>query len=224
MLLTTFLSVLGKGLQVIPFHGTVRTIFLNLGQFLCMAAGPVALGAPALLSATWFPPSERTTATAIGALVGYFGLAVAFAVGPAMVPDVVVQTNVSNASISNSTQNLAKLTDQQITRYTYFELGLCTAVFLCVLVYFPARPPLPPCFTSSTPHGESTKASVKKVMKNRQFLLLTTISSLMIGIYFGWLSMLGVFLEKFHVDAVTAGWLGCASMLAGVVSGIIIAR
>lgn len=53
------------------------------------------------------PLSERTTATAIGTLAGYFGLAVAFAVGPAMVPDVVMQTNVSNASIPDSTQNLA---------------------------------------------------------------------------------------------------------------------
>ena len=224
MLLTTFLVVLGKGLQVIPFVDTMRTIFLNLGQFLCMAAGPVALGAPPLLSATWFPPNERTTATAIGTLVGYFGIAVAFAVGPAMVPDVVAQTDFSNVSISNSSQNLAKLTDQQIIRYTYFELGLCTAVFLCALLYFPARPPLPPCPTAATPHGVSTKASVKKVLINRQFLLLTAITSLTLGIYFGWLSMLGVFLDKFHVDAVTAGWLGCASMLAGVVSGIIVAR
>jgi len=70
----------------------------------------------------------------------------------------------------------------------------------------------------------STKAPLKKIMKNSQFLLLTTITALTFGIYYGWLSMLGVFLEKFHVDAVTARWLGCAATLAGVVSGILIAR
>ena len=126
-----------------------------------MAGGPVALGGSPLLSATWFPPSERTTATAIGTLAGYFGIALAFAVGPAMVPDVVMQTSVNNVSISNTSQNLAKLADQKLIQYTYFELGLCTAVFVCVLVYFPARPPLPPSFTSSTPHRVSTKASLK---------------------------------------------------------------
>ena len=226
MLLTTFLAVLGKGLQVIPFNDiTIRTIFINLGQFLCMTMGIVALGAPPLVSGTWFPPSERTTATAIGTLVGNFGIAAAFLVGPAMVPGVDAQTNVSNASISNSTaQDLAKLIHGQILQYTYFELGLCTAVFLCVLVYFPARPPLPPSITSSTSHRVSTKASVKKVMKNRQFLLLITITALIVGIYFGWLSMLSVFLDKFHVDAVTAGWLGCSSILGGVASGIIVGR
>ncbi|KAL9955626.1 hypothetical protein ACROYT_G036977 [Oculina patagonica] len=88
VLLIAFLSVLGKGLQVIPFDDKkVGTIFLNLGQFLVMAGGPVAIGAPPLVSATWFPSSERTTATAIGTLAGYFGIAIAFAVGPAMVPN-----------------------------------------------------------------------------------------------------------------------------------------
>ena len=225
MLLTTFLTVLGKGLQVIPFHDTtIRTVFINLGQFFCMASGTVALGAPPLVSATWFPPSERTTATAIGTLVGYFGIAAAFAVGPAMVPSVVAQTNASNVPLSNSTQDLRKLIDKQILQYTYFELGLCTVVFFCALVYFPARPPLPPSVTSSIPHTMSTKASLKNVIKNRQFLLLTTISALIFGVYYGWVSMLGVILDKFHVDAVTAGWLGCSSMLAGVVSGIIVGR
>ena len=189
-----------------------------------MATGTVALGAPPLVSATWFPPSERTTATAIGTLVGYFGIAAAFAVGPAMVPGEVAQTTVSNVSISNSTQDLKKLIDQQILQYTYFELSLCTVVFFCALVYFPARPPLPPSLTSSTPHTVSTKASLKNILKNRQFLWLTTITALTFGVYYGWLSMLGVFLDKFHVDAVTAGWLGCSSTLAGVASGIIVGR
>ena len=225
MLLSTFLAVLGKGLQIVPFHDTtMRTVFINLGQFFCMASGTVALGAPPLVSATWFPPSERTTATAIGTLVGYFGIAAAFAVGPAMVPGVVAQTNISNASISNSIQDLTKLIDQQILQYTYFELGLCTAAFFCALVYFPTRPPLPPSLTSSTPHTVSIKASLKQILTNRQFLWLTTITAVIFGVYYGWVSMLGVFLDKFHVDAVTAGWLGCSSMLAGVASGIIVGR
>ena len=193
VLLTTFLAVLGKGLQVIPFDDTsMRTIFINLGQFFCMTTGTVALGAPPLVSATWFPPSERTTATAIGTLVGYFGIAASFAVGPAMVPVVVAQTNASNTSIPNSTQDQAKLIDHQLLQYTYFELALCTVVFLCALVHFPARPLFPPSLTSSTPHRVSTKAALKKAMKNRQFLWLTIITALIFGVYFGWLSMLDV--------------------------------
>lgn len=180
-----------------------------------MAGGPVAIGAPPLVSATWFSPSERTTATAIGTLAGYFGIAIAFAVGPAMVPNEVVQANVSNSSL---------YADDEIIKYMYFELGLCTAVFLCALLYFPARPPVPPSLTSATPHTLSTMASVKQAMKNRQFLLLASLTGITFGMYFGWLSMLDVFLAEFDVDANTAGWLGCSATLAGVVSGIALAR
>ena len=218
VLLISFLSVLGKALQVIPFDDKkVRAIFIHIGQFFVMSGAPVSVGGPPLVSATWFPPNERTTATAIGTLAGYFGIAVAFAVGPAMVPNEVVPTNASNSSIS-------KHADHQLIQYTYFELGLCTAVFLCALLYFPARPPLPPSLSSSTPHTLSTSASLKQTMSNCKFLPLAAMTGLTFGIYFGWLSMLAVFLAKFHVDAITAGWLGCASSLAGVFSGIALAR
>lgn len=220
MLLIAFLSVLGKCLQAIPVRDNkVRSILINAGQFITMAGGPVAIGAPPLVSATWFPPSERTTATAIGTLAGYFGIAMAFAVGPAMVP-----STVSNLSASETKENLAKVMNHQITQYTFFEVGLCAAVFVCVLLYFPARPPLPPCLSSSTQSTQSTRASFRQVMRDGQFWLLITLAGLVFGVYFGWLSMLDVFLAKFKVDPTTAGWLGCAATLAGVVSGILLAR
>lgn len=227
MLLTAFLSVLGKGLQVVPVpfdDKKMRTILINIGQFLTLAGGPVSVGGPPLVSATWFPPGERTTATAIGTLAGYFGIAQSFAVGPAMVPNRFVPSNASNSSTSDSPETLAKLADHQLTQYMYFELGLCTLVFFCTLVYFPARPPLPPSLTSSTSHALSTKASLRRIVRNRPFWLLVALTGTTFGIYFGWLSMLDVFLAKFNVDAITAGWLGCAATLAGVVSGIALAR
>ena len=190
-----------------------------------MAGGPVAIGAPPLVSATWFPPGERTTATAIGTLAGYFGIAMAFAVGPAMVhKDVPLPSTVSNLSASEKKEYLAKVMNHQITQYTFFELGLCAAVFVCVLLYFPARPPLPPCLSSSTQSTQSTRASFRQVMRDGQFWLLIMLAGLVFGVYFGWLSMLDVFLAKFKVDPTTAGWLGCAATLAGVVSGILLAR
>lgn len=49
-------------------------------------AGPVAMCAPPLISAVWFPPRQRTTATAVTALATYYGLAFSFVIGPAFVP------------------------------------------------------------------------------------------------------------------------------------------
>ena len=44
-----------------------------------MSAAPV-------LSATWFPPRERTLATAIATTANYLGVAVSFAAGLSLVP------------------------------------------------------------------------------------------------------------------------------------------
>ncbi|XP_068673644.1 solute carrier family 49 member 4 homolog [Montipora foliosa] len=217
VLLTALLSVLGKGLQIIPFDDRkVQTIVIHLGQFLLMAGGPVAIGAPPLLSATWFPVDERTTATAIGALAGYFGTAIAFAVGPAMVP----ASNYDNSSDIN----LARTMNHKITLYSCIELGLCITVFLCILFYFPSRPPLPPSISSSRSPEVSTKASLEQLARDGQFWLLMFLAGLCCGVYFGWLSVLDIFLADFKVDAVTAGWLGCSSTIAGVFSGIVLAR
>lgn len=44
-------------------------------------AGPIAMGAPPALSSEWFPPEQRTTATAIATVSNTLGLAVSFLLG-----------------------------------------------------------------------------------------------------------------------------------------------
>lgn len=50
-------------------------------------AGPIVMSAPSVISAVWFPPGQRTTATAVTALSSYYGLAFSFVFGPALVSD-----------------------------------------------------------------------------------------------------------------------------------------
>ena len=54
---------------------------MHLGQALNGFGGPVAMGAPPLLSAVWFPVHERTTSTAFGNVLNGFGVAVSFIIG-----------------------------------------------------------------------------------------------------------------------------------------------
>lgn len=54
---------------------------IHFGQFLNGLAGPIAMGAPPALSAEWFPPEQRTTATAIASVTNTLGLAVSFLLG-----------------------------------------------------------------------------------------------------------------------------------------------
>jgi len=55
--------------------------FINGGQLVNGLAGPVFMAAPPLISATWFPASQRTTATSLGILSGNVGFALAFIIG-----------------------------------------------------------------------------------------------------------------------------------------------
>ena len=55
---------------------------IHIGQFLNGLGAPVAMGGPPLVSSTWFPPTQRATATAISTLMSYVGISVSFLVGP----------------------------------------------------------------------------------------------------------------------------------------------
>ena len=215
MLLSAFLMSVGKVIQAIPFPDPIgRTVLINVGQFVIMTTGPVFLGAPPLLSATWFPSHERTTGTAIASLGAFLGIAIAFAMGPAAVP-----TILSNSTKNNGTDVMA----DSISDYLWLEAGLIIFLFLLILVYFPNKPPSPPTMSSFTNHLTGWTGFMALV-HNRSFWLLATLSGLSFGVYFGWLSLLDVILAKFHVDPTTAGWLGCGATLAGVVTGILLAK
>jgi len=55
--------------------------FINGGHLLNGLAGPVCMSAPPLISATWFPASQRTTATSLALLSGNVGFALGFVLG-----------------------------------------------------------------------------------------------------------------------------------------------
>lgn len=74
-------------------------IWMHFGQFLNGLAGPVAMMSGPVLSAAWFPPSFRTTSTAIVAIFNGLGVAFSNYVGPALVP--------AHASASDQRQGMA---------------------------------------------------------------------------------------------------------------------
>jgi nitrate/nitrite transporter NarK len=54
---------------------------MNVCAILNGVAGTVPFAGPALVANTWFPPNQRTTATAILSIFNYGGLAMAFVIG-----------------------------------------------------------------------------------------------------------------------------------------------
>eukprot|EP00118_Oscarella_pearsei_P002087 m.9450 g.9450 ORF g.9450 m.9450 type:complete len:100 (+) comp21363_c0_seq4:218-517(+) len=74
-----------------------------------------------LISAYWFPPKQRTTATALTSLAGYYGVSFSFVIGPLLVPDRNV-TNISSISSDiwkNCNLTIKNSTDCQIEMWTH---------------------------------------------------------------------------------------------------------
>ena len=198
------------------------TILINFGQIIAGIAGPVAMAAPPLLSSTWFPPHQRTTATAISSIAGYVGTAFSFLIGPAFVDDVGSTSipKIGNNYVLNSTQE-RKYRDQ-INVLLYVEAGAMLLIFFCVLIYYPARPPKPPSNSAATGRVDFT-SGLKHLVKNYNFLLLVLLYGASKGVYGAWCSVLDQNLSEFGlgVSQKFAGWLGFVAIISGSFSGII---
>ncbi|XP_033730627.1 solute carrier family 49 member 4 homolog, partial [Pecten maximus] len=129
-------------------HGHTRTA--NIAAFLNALGGPVAMGAPPVLSAAWFPPNQRTTSTAIATISNYAGFAASFLIGPLF--DSLAtkeQTNMSDSeSVTFSSMDNHTLSKNHSDADNH-ECGWCVLVMLLILFYFPSKPPTPPSKTAS---------------------------------------------------------------------------
>ncbi|CCW71843.1 unnamed protein product [Phytomonas sp. Hart1] len=77
----TLLEIAGAFLKLIGIlarHHNAGLVFLNMGQIFSGLGSPVAAGAVSALSATWFPPKERTRATAVAILFNSVGNALCY--------------------------------------------------------------------------------------------------------------------------------------------------
>ncbi|KAK7093169.1 hypothetical protein V1264_008811 [Littorina saxatilis] len=85
---TAFFVASGTVVRIFTMEPPGVTILMNVGQALNGLAGPIAMAGPPAVSATWFPPEQRTLATSIGTFFSMFGMASGFLIGPMLVPDV----------------------------------------------------------------------------------------------------------------------------------------
>ncbi|XP_020625238.1 disrupted in renal carcinoma protein 2 homolog isoform X2 [Orbicella faveolata] len=234
VLVAIFCEFIGSGLRCIPLsdqHVNLQTALIHCGQFITGIGGPIAMAAAPMVSAAWFPPEQRTTATAISSLACYSGTALSFVIGPLLVPDVEEYFKQSELNVTSNGQisylelrNHFNQTEidyfkHKIMHLMYIELGITALTMLCVIIHFPEKPKLPPSVTAAIGRLEF-KVGAKSLLKNSQFWLLVVIYGIGTGVYGGWCSILDLNLSQFDIDQKTAGWLGFGAVVAGSVSGI----
>ena len=155
------------------------------------------MNCPPLLSATWFPPTERVAATAIGYISQSVGIAVAFLLCPFIV---------------TSAERIPALNRLQAV------LGaLCVAV----AAFFPKQPARAPS-ASAGAAKHSFFAGLRVLLRHRPYLLLALLSSLTTGVPAAFQGFLDQYLTAGNVGFtdVQVGWIGFSATIAGVVAGM----
>ncbi|XP_072020389.1 solute carrier family 49 member 4-like [Amphiura filiformis] len=137
----------------------------NIGQFFIGLAGPFLVQGPSLVSSAWFPPHQRTTATAISSIAMELGMAASFIIGPLMVSDIksngpingtLVQNETTFADVKQPLQvsgTIDPIIEQrsidEIYQLLYIECDVLVFLYIIAWLYFPSKPPTPPSMSDT---------------------------------------------------------------------------
>ncbi|XP_061174557.1 solute carrier family 49 member 4 homolog [Saccostrea echinata] len=242
----TVLMLIGTGVRCITYEPKYATWMMNICAILNGIAGTVPFAGPAQVANTWFPPHQRTTATAIASIFNYGGVAMAFVIGPQLVSspkyknvthiqnntptfsrlalDQDLQISHSLRNVSNSSLVLINFTQirHDILYLMYYEFAAVGLLFLCSLT-MPSKPPTPPSISASTQRVEYKKALLT-IGRNRAVWLIGLAYALPAGVYGVWGAVIDVILKPVGIEQTEVGWIGFYSIMAGCVSGLAIGR
>ena len=107
---------------------------LLLGQFVVTFGNLVFAAGGPLLAETWFPSSERATATAIGAAIApQIGVLISMGVTPVVVHSPLTE-QVCNSSETELPGDLQAWSDEVYYRWLYYQCAVAGAAFLTFLL------------------------------------------------------------------------------------------
>ena len=184
----------GSILHIPQTNPTLQLILAHVGAVLIGIAGPIVMAAPTALSAAWFPPDQRTTATAVAQVANGLGNGVSYLIGSLMVPDNDIAVSLSAAAKKGSNhKDSPSVADVQIRIQWYMIVLSIPAVllFVALVVYFPSRPTLPPSYSASD-SAERTPffKSLVEFLKNKNAMTCFVALSLSNGVQGCWAGLL----------------------------------
>ncbi len=212
-LISAGLLAAGTGLRCISSETPYFTWLVYAGQALIGFAQPVVLTGCTLVSAIWFPVQQRTKATAVSIILNGIGFASSFLMGAFLVSSPATNGTSINTTYSNHTRENVEQVKHDIMLLMYGTFGFSAVVFICVIIYFPAEPPTPPSRTASIKRMDY-KNGLKRLIRNKQFWMLSFCFSTATGIEAGFASVLDTNLNAIGVSQTNAGWIGFGGSIA----------
>ena len=179
--------------------------WIVIGQSLNAAAGPAIGNIFTLLSAQWFPPHERTTASAVALGSQGLGCGAGWLIGAWIVRE-----------------------SADMPRLLWFEAAV-GAVFFLVSLSFPNPPAAAPSLSAASAKTTFWAGNLA-LLKNRSFVLLAIIYAVSMAIAVTWGTLIDEFLQESkthqsaHFTISQVGAIGTTLNLAGMVGGTIFAQ
>ena len=206
------------------------------------AVSPVQNFAPPLISSTWFPAHERTTATALMYEANIAGWMLCFVIPPALVPEHAATCTdpdggtTCNAHNANSATCTAQTdaagaacvftTSEAVQRKGLVALWVGIAVagalfFAAVTLYFPNAPPTPPAHSAATEKIDYA-SGLRRLSCDSRFWIIVACFAVPNGFQQAWSSALDIMIAPYGFDQDVAASLGLWSVGAGAAAGVLL--
>ncbi|XP_038064524.1 solute carrier family 49 member A3-like isoform X1 [Patiria miniata] len=203
LMMGAWLNVVGLAVRYIStihqLKGQIRFIVLLIGQGIAAMAQPFLLFAPTKLAALWFPESQRAIANTLGSASNPLGILAAF-----LLSKIIVKEE----------------SDLPTMLWIYIIPGGVAAVMM-TLGFCRSIPPTPPS-ASAAESSESFVQGLKKIIRNRAYLLLVLVFGSGLGLFNTISSLVEQVLCSKGYDDSFASLVG-ALMIGGGIIGAIIA-
>ncbi|KAL1491446.1 hypothetical protein ABEB36_012044 [Hypothenemus hampei] len=176
------------------------------GQSLVALSQVFVLSVPARLAAIWFGPDQVSSACSIGVFGNQIGIAAGFVIPP------MIATGGTTESVT-------------VQLYILF-IGvaiLTTILFILILIFFKDAPPTPPSYAAQQQNEEQIDfvTSLKKLFKNRSFVLLLVSYGINVGVFYAISTLLSDIVLKYYEGAQQdAGRIGLVITVAGMVGSV----
>jgi len=204
MCFSTFLMTLGtvwRALYLQDPHVNAKTFTVSC--HICSilnGISNIAVGsAPLVISAVWFPPEERVTATAISQVFTGMSSGVSFLLANQIVrPIDNLLPNGTMPSPDKITPEILEDLIQDLRFYMFSNAIPAGLLFVFIIVFFPSSPALPPS-NSSIQTRLDFLSSFKHVLMNKDAWLIVLGLSMSQGVLFAWSRKIVMNLKKICV-------------------------
>ena len=204
LLVGTLLTAAGAWVKTLVSRGF---FWLYVGQTLWGLAQPFILNAQGKIAVNWFPQEHVGAATTIAVSANVFGVAVGY-----FFPAIFV-----SASDVDFPDRAASHIEQLFRAMAIFA----TVVAGLVILFFRSRPAVSPSAVASAAK-EPLCLSLKSLLRKRNFLLLTSAFSLIVGLWMTISTIIGELGASYDYDSTQIAIMGQGFTLFGLIGNIVL--